>query len=547
MKLISFLWKISPRHILLATVCGIISGASSTLLIVLINRLLDRTNQTSELLLMGFAALCLLNLISAVTSQILLITLSEGAVYDMRMKLTRGILMTPLRKLEQLGSHRLLTTLTEDIRNLNSGLLCVPVIGVQMIVIAGCLVYLGWLSLPLLAFVIGFMALAVISYHLPARFALNRLKKAREKQDTLFKHFEAVTHGTKELKLNRGRRHLFFSTIFEPTAQLYRSNNILGFSIYASAANWGYMMFFIMLGLLLFFLPNGLGISQTVLTGATLIILYLRAPLETIFTLVPELGRSQVSLEKLEHLGLSLTPELPGQETPFETAPGSEVSFELKNVVHRYHHEGEGQDFLVGPVDLTFYKGEIVFIVGGNGSGKTTLAKILTGLYTPEAGEIIYAGRRVSDLNRDDYRQQFSAVFSDFYLFENLLGLQQGQSEQQLRDYITQFQLHHKVKVNDGKFSTLDLSQGQRKRLALITAYLEDRPVYLFDEWAADQDPVFKDLFYTVLMPEIKRRGRTVICITHDEKYFAKADRIVKLDYGQVEFVGKHEDFTVAV
>lgn len=207
---------------------------------------------------------------------------------------------------------------------------------------------------------------------------------------------------------------------------------------------------------------------------------------------------------------------------------------ELLNVVHSYRHEKDDSHFVLGPISLRFRPGELVFIVGGNGSGKSTLAKIITGLYPPEAGQIRLDGQLITDKNRDDYRQLFSAVFVDFYLFDNLLGLGFGNLDEQAGHYLEQLHLSQKVKVKNGALSTTAVSQGQRKRLALLTAYLENRPFYLFDEWAADQDPHFKNVFYTQLLPELKARGKTVVVISHDEKYFHAADRIIKLDYGKL-------------
>ncbi|MDB6020786.1 MAG: cyclic peptide transporter, partial [Pedosphaera sp.] len=207
---------------------------------------------------------------------------------------------------------------------------------------------------------------------------------------------------------------------------------------------------------------------------------------------------------------------------------------ELINVVHAYHMESEDRDFVLGPINLRFKPGELVFLVGGNGSGKSTLAKIITGLYIPESGEIRLNGRAIDQGNRDEYRQMFSAVFSDFYLFDTLLGLHSPDLDARARAYLAEFHLQRKVKIVDGNLSTTSVSTGQRKRLALLTAYLEDRPFYLFDEWASDQDPQFKAVFYTRLLPELKARGKTVLVITHDDNYFHLADRLIKLDYGQL-------------
>ena len=191
---------------------------------------------------------------------------------------------------------------------------------------------------------------------------------------------------------------------------------------------------------------------------------------------------------------------------------------------------------MLGPINMQIEAGEILFLTGGNGSGKTTLAKLILGLYAPETGQVKLNGEDITDENRESYRQYFSVVFTDFYLFDSLIGLDQTDLDERAQKYLSMLQLDKVVEVKDGKLSTIRLSQGQRKRLALLTAYLEDRPIYLFDEWAADQDPLFKEVFYYQLLPELKSRGKTVIAISHDDHYYHVADRVVKLDYGQIEY-----------
>jgi putative ATP-binding cassette transporter len=204
--------------------------------------------------------------------------------------------------------------------------------------------------------------------------------------------------------------------------------------------------------------------------------------------------------------------------------------------MHNYPSEEKDEGFMLGPIDLTLRPGELVFFIGGNGSGKTTLAKLLLGLYAPEAGEIRLDGAVITEENRDHYRQLFTAVFSDFYLFDSLLGIETPQLDEQALGYLKRLQLTQKVQVNDGVLSTTNLSQGQRKRLALLTAYLEDRSIYLFDEWAADQDPLFKQVFYYELLPELKAQGKTVLVISHDDRFYEVGDRIIKLEYGKIVY-----------
>lgn len=184
-------------------------------------------------------------------------------------------------------------------------------------------------------------------------------------------------------------------------------------------------------------------------------------------------------------------------------------------------------------LNLHIRRGDIVFIVGENGSGKTTLIKLLLGLYAPHSGTVFRDGVAVSTETRDDYRQLFTTIFSDYYLFEDLIqgdGVVPDIAER----YLERLEVAHKVSVENGAFTTTDLSTGQRKRLALMNAWLEERPVLVFDEWAADQDPTFRHIFYTELLPDLKRIGKTIIVISHDDRYFGIADHLVRLREGKI-------------
>jgi putative ATP-binding cassette transporter len=278
-------------------------------------------------------------------------------------------------------------------------------------------------------------------------------------------------------------------------------------------------------------------VDTPLLMTYALTILFMAGPLTATITMVPVLNRTAVSLKKIEDLGLSLA----GQSTEegvtgVPAAPPVWQSLQLIEVTHVYHRERENSNFTLGPMNLTFRPGEIVFLVGGNGSGKTTFAKLLTGLYLPEHGHLRLDNVPVTQRSREQFRQLFSVVFSDFFLFETMLGLGDIDVDSRARQYIELLQLQHKVEVKEGKLSTLDLSQGQRKRLALLTAYLEDRTFYVFDEWAADQDPLFKEIFYLQLLPELKARGKTVLVISHDDRYYHLGDRVIRLENGQLEY-----------
>ena len=542
MKLLLFLLRISRGIVAFAVLIGIVAGASSAGLIATINTRLGNSDLSSSGIAWFFALLVAMVLAANVTSQLVSTRLSQRTIFDLRMRLSRQVLAAPLRQLEEIGAHRILATLTEDVPVVASAILSIPSLCINAATLVVCLIYLGWLSKSLLVGMLVFVILGAVIYQLMVMKALTWIRLARKEQNDLMGHYRALTDGAKELRLHKDRRKAFLAQVLEPTALSFRRHVIIGNALYTAGGVWSTLMFYVFIGLLLFMLPGVEQVSRETLTGYTLTVLYVLGPLAGILGTLPALGRARVSLQQVESLGLSLTGA--GVERETDSSPRPSAAWrrlQLTNVTHSYHREAEDNSFLLGPIDMTFRPGEAVFLVGGNGSGKTTLAKLLTGLYEPETGEIRLDGQLITDENRERYRQHFSAIFSDFYLFESLLGLVSPDLDAQARAYLIKLQLDHKVEVRDGLLSTTELSYGQRKRLALLTAYLEDRPFYVFDEWAAGQDPFFKEIFYTQLIPELKGRGKAVLIISHDEKYFHIADRIIKLDSGKLDSTAKTE------
>jgi putative ATP-binding cassette transporter len=451
----------------------------------------------------------------------------------MRIHICKQVLAAPLRSVEKTGSSRITASFTEDIGAITGAFLNVPTLCINLTIIVSCLAYLAWISSPmLLLFLIAFLIMAIVTTQVLQRKAQGYLKTSRENWEELMGHIRALIDGAKELRLHGRRRNAFVSGMFGPTALLLRRNSNVGLGIYSVSSSWSQVLYFIFIGAILFGLT---GKSSIVLISYTLTLLYMRGPIILLLNIYPLFGRASISLKKMEDLGLSLSSFR--REEFYETEeeqPSDWMRLQLSGVMFTY--SDLDHSFVLGPVDLALHPGEIVFMLGGNGSGKTTFAKLLTGLYAPDAGEVRLGDITITDENRDSYRQYFSVVFSDFYLFDRLLGLDGPDLDETARQYLIKLQLDHKVEVKGGALSTTQLSQGQRKRLALLTAYLEDKPIYVFDEWAADQDPLFRDVFYLLLLPDLKARGKAVLVITHDDRYFYAADRVIKLNYGKVEY-----------
>jgi putative pyoverdin transport system ATP-binding/permease protein len=533
-------WSRGIRHartmIALAVITSFLAGVGYTMLIALIKRVLTDGLFSQSRVAWGFLALCLGIPLLGFASQMVLLYLTSKASFELRIQLSRQILAAPLQQLEKLGPHRLLATVTQDIGSVIELVNVLPQMLTQLAMMVGSIVYLGWLSWKLLLVMLGFMAVGLITHQLPLMRAFRYFRLTREQWDLMYKSFHAVIVGTKELKLNRQRREAFFTQQLEPVAAALRDYGQKGNAIAMAASNWGQILFFIFIGLLLFAAPYLLTIEPQVLIGYTLAVLFLITPLTMLLNQIPALERAYLAAERIEELGFSLSTAKPESLVPSSTSNTPWKRLDLVDVMHSYHQEKGNAEFQLGPINLTLHPGELIFLIGGNGSGKTTLVKLLMGLYEPESGEIRVDGKPVTMAERDDYRQQFSAVFFDFYLFERLFGIEVQDLDGETQKYLDLLQLNHKLTVKNGQLSTIDLSQGQRKRVALLHAYLEDRPIYIFDEWAADQDPQFKRIFYYELVPELKARGKTVIVISHDDRYYGLADRLVKLEAGKVEY-----------
>jgi putative pyoverdin transport system ATP-binding/permease protein len=533
MKIIAFFLEHSRKAVVFSVIAGVLSGACNAALLAVINQAL-KPDRPTTILLWAFAGLCFLLPLARFNSELLLTKLGQEAMYESRMKLCRQVLAAPLRHLERIGVARLLTTLTDDIPNITGALNVIPVLCVNAALVIGCLIFMASLSWLLFVLVMAFVIVGIAGYQLPIIKVHKIFSASRKDADALLGHFRALTQGTKELKIHHDRREAFVKDELETTASSLMRNNISALRTYAGAASWGQTLVFVVIGMYLFLFPRIAHLGNATLTGYTLALLYLMTPLQVIMNTLPQLSRANVALQTVKELGFTLVSDRQEDQTEQARPRNHWRKLELRSVTHAYKGENESENFVLGPIDLTLESGEVVFITGGNGSGKTTLVKLVTGLYMAEAGQIYLDDELVNEDQIEWYRQHFSVVFSDFYLFERLLGIGGPDVETQAKHYLAALKLDQKVTVKEGKLSTTELSQGQRKRLALLTAYMEDRSIYVFDEWAADQDPYFKNIFYMQLLPELKARGKTVLVISHDDRYYDVADRIIKLEEGQV-------------
>lgn len=482
-----------------------------------------------------FLGLILVLLVVTLGAQLALTTLGHYFVFRLRSQLIKRILDTSLQQVEQITPAQLLTSLNSDVRNITLGFVRLPELLQGIILTLASTAYLAWLSPKMLLPSMIWVAITLIGGGKLVSRVYRHLARVRATEDDLQADYQAVIDGHKELTLNRDRAKKLYQDHYLIHANDYRQQIIRADTYHLSAVNWSNIMMLGAIGLV-FFLANGLGWGDTGIAATySLTLLFLRTPLLGTVGALPMLLSAQVSFNKLRELAL------PDYQPDFHpTADTSNLAhnwqmLSLHDVTFQYPAASGSNSFGIGPLNLTIRRGELIFLIGGNGSGKSTLARLLTGLNTPDQGTISLDGTPITTTNRAHYQQHFSAVFTDFHLFGELLGPQGQTPDPALINYwLQQLQMQEKLILNGNTVTSLQLSQGQRKRLALLLAVAEQRDILLLDEWAADQDPLFRRYFYTELLPQLQAMGKTILAISHDDHYFNKADRLLEMRHGQL-------------
>ncbi|XUM21760.1 cyclic peptide export ABC transporter [Bradyrhizobium oligotrophicum S58] len=523
-------------HLVAAILLGLLGGASVAGLLAVVNRGLYARPGDIGGLVASFAGLCVLIVVGSVGSDISANIVGQRIVASLRKSLTAKILMAPIDQLESYRSHRLIPVLTKDVDAISDFAFFFPAFLVSGAIVAGCLIYLAVLSWPLFLVTAALIALGSFVHYLARKRGMSGFNLARQYEDDLQKHYRAISDGAKELRLHRQRRRHVHVDLIGRTVDRIGDVQIKAINLLVTARALGTVLLFLVIGTTLVLRPLLWPDSPaSVSSGFVLVLLFMRGPIDQLIGMLPSLGRAQVAMRRIAELSDRFTTaEAELLDNPQDRTAEQIESIELRGVSYAFPASSSERPFSIGPIDLRIRRGETVFIVGENGSGKTTLIKLLLGLYVPDRGVLLRDGSPVVSETRDDYRQLFTTIFSDYFLFDTL-AQQSGQRPELAQRYLDRLELAHKVSIDGGAFSTTDLSTGQRKRLALINAWIEGRPVLVFDEWAADQDPAFRHVFYTELLTDLKRLGKTIIVISHDDRYFHCADRIVRLRDGRID------------
>ena len=536
MELLLLVWRQYRWPFISVIALSLLSAALGLGLIAFINLRLMTVVDTSLAVLPEFLGLLLLLMVVTLGSQLALTTLGHHFVFRLRGEFIKRILDSQIEKVEKIGSASLLAGLTSDIRNITIAFVRLPELVQGIILTVGSAAYLAWLSGKMMMVTALWMALTIWGGFVLVARVYRHMATLRETEDKLYQDYQTVLEGRKELTLNRERAEYVFNQLYLPDAREYRHHIIRADTFHLSAVNWSNIMMLGAIGLV-FWMANSLGWANTAVAATySLTLLFLRTPLLSAVGALPTLLSAQVAFNKLNTF--SLTPYRADFPQP-EPHPHWQT-LELRDVCFHY----PDNSFAVGPINLTLQRGELVFLIGGNGSGKSTLAMLLTGLYQPASGQILLDGQPLAADKPEDYRKLFSAVFTDVWLFDRLLGPGGKAANPALvGQWMEYLKMTHKLQLDNGRIVDLKLSKGQKKRVALLLALAEERDIILLDEWAADQDPHFRREFYQLLLPLMQQMGKTVFAISHDDHYFQHADRLLEMRGGQLtELTGEERE-----
>jgi len=461
--------------------------------------------------------------------------LVEEVVRILRLRILSKLRTTDLLGLEAIDKGIFYSALATDTATISySTTVAVNAVS-SGIMLTFIILYIGVMSTKALLISVGIVSFMVLLYLRNEKQIATALQKSASYENTFMDNLGGLLNGFKELKMNR-RKYQDFSqeelhtVIDNSTGQRVDAGLRLNVTILLSQT-----FLLLAIGGILFFLPQLDKGEIPNIPKLIALIIFTAGPITDFAMAIPAVSRAEAAINNIRTLEGLIDQGQSRSERICDEQPIEELSWSrigLEDIAFQFPQKENGRPFHIGPMQLEFHKGEITFIVGGNGSGKSTFLKVLTSLYPPDSGHLRLDDTEITPANKASFRNLFSTIFSDYYLFKRLIGIDQPDNEL-VRTLLSQMELADKTSIENGVITNRDLSTGQKKRLTLITSVLEDKPVMVFDEWAADQDPVFRKFFYDVLLPELKAKGKTIIAVTHDDRYFSTADRIYKMEYGR--------------
>lgn len=533
----NFLSELSVRPAKLISIAAL-AGIGNAGILAIINTAAEHASESSA----GprYAALFIIALgIYFVAQRYLMVTTTaevESLIHRLRTRISRRISECELSTLNEIGQSRIYASVTREASTISQSTPTLVIAAQSSILIFFCAGYIMWLSMSAFLLTAAVAAIALFFHFRQVEVVKADIHAAMTQENILFESLSDILNGFKEAKMNakqnEGLHQRTTSVSLEASEMKAASQGKIVVHFILSQAS-----FYVLLAAVVFLLPKFSHAYSDVVIKTTTAILFLIGPTTSLVGSIPIFLNANAAMQNILDLEAALEESENGDDSSgpeIEQTSFSEIT--LDGIFYTYPSKNGGDEFSIGPIDLTLKAGETVFITGGNGSGKSTLLMMLTGLIYPDRGALRIDGTIVRKSNAQGYRNLISAVFSDYHLFRKLYGLP-ADAHEKVHDLLEMLELTEKTDLIDNSLTNIDLSSGQKKRVALMTCLLEDRPIYIFDEWAADQDPQFRRKFYEEILPSLKKQGKTIIAVTHDDRYFDCADHIIKMEEGRLAAV----------
>lgn len=533
MNLLTFLEKESTNSYHQILLMALISGIANSLLLAIVNHAAYAISHNQDLTRYFFLYLITFTLFLyaqwfAFERAILTI---EDTIYKIRIRLARKVQQVELEFMEKMGSNNLYARLTQSDTLITQSIPQITAVAQISSLIIFSFLYLAYISI--LSFAISMLALAlgILFFKSKSRFVKQSLESVKEKEANYFRSISQLVSGFKEIKINKAKAEDLLENIDEMSKETKDIKSEVG-KQESRLFGFGRIFVYALLPILVFIIPNFSEDHAANIFKISATMLFITGPITILVNTLPLFSRVNMAIGDLNNLEIEMDAAF-SQESTFDSSFAFKTFTDIRIQNVSFSYPNNDAAFSAGPFNEQITKGELLFIIGGNGSGKSTFLKLLTGLYYPVEGEISLDSKAVDQFNYSAYRNLFSVIFTDFYLFEKFYGIADV-TEEKVNYWLEKLQMQHKVQYRDGGFTSTALSTGQRKRLGFIAAMLEDKPILVIDEFAADQDPQFRKYFYETLLLEVKSMGKTVIAVTHDDHYFHVADRVLKMDEGKL-------------
>ena len=458
---------------------------------------------------------------------------TQGLIYRFRLNVIKLVLKSDLSIFKVISKNEIQMRVTRDTQMVSQAIVTIVTIGQSSAIVFFALIYLATLSWIASILMLGFLLVTLFIFLQVEKKATAELKASYVEDSKTFEYVAEFLSGFQEIKMSSKRARGFIDDLVL-SAKKSRETREESLITLGKTFSFLQIILYIAVGMLIFVVPVLSDSFSDVVLKVTTTSLFMVGSFQSVFTSLPMIVQAEASAKQL--LSLKNTLEQTHKQANYKDVEDQYVNAKrlaLHGITYQYQSLEEKRYFDLGPITTTFEAGKVYFIRGQNGSGKTTLIRVLLGLYTPTKGFITVDDQLVNQPSSSAYRDLFAVVFSDFFLFKKLYGISQ-ESLAEGQSLIEMFQLEDKVSILDNQFDTIHLSTGQRKRLGLLEALLEDKQFVILDEWAADQDPEFRKYFYQVLIPYIKGLGKTLIAISHDDRYFDVADEIITIDEGKL-------------